>query len=479
MSNSLIMLLKVLVHEEIRVEEISKYINLDPNTIERNIQTLNQYLKDRGIKPVEKNKNIYYLDKENIQVEELFSKLDILSSEERQNILCIKLLLRGEINLEKERKKIGVSRTTILKDFKVVKEFLKNNGIETESKNSKGIFLKVKDSEDIRIILCEKIMKLFIDRDSLSKQRKELLNEINTLDEKKCLYYYKKINDILKLEISNFSFYAIYSMALIEEHKKIKIEYKKLKNASDENEQKKIGELIKDILPENLNEYLKEFIILVFYSTKKHSLEGNGTDEKYNKFCEKLFSIFKIEEKEKKKLSKYLKKYFIIGYLNRRFNNLWFRSMPNSKFYIKMIEVVESILENVEVEMLYADILRLTSHFVTFLVRKNLNENLKIVGVYRGINIIDKEEIDKYIKSMYQNLDYNWEPLLYFRFKTDEEIDSYDLIISDTENYSRKNLRKVCNFSIFNIENALQDYVLEKHLKIVENQTCFFINKKK
>lgn len=469
MTNSIIMLLKVLIHGEIRAEEITKYIKLDSNAIERNVQTLNQYLKERGIKPVERHKNTYYFNRSNLQTSELFSKLDILSSEERQSILCIKFLLNGEINLEKERKKIGVARTTILKDFKVVKEFLKEKNIETESKNSKGIFLKEKDNEEIRRILCERIMKLFIERDSLSKQRRELLDEIDILNEKEYLEYYRKINDKLKLETSSFSFYAIYSMALIEAFKKNKIEYKNLKNESDEKEQKKIKELIEKILPKDMNEYFKEFMALIFYNTQIHFLDGKTTNEKYNEFCHRLFDIFKIQDKNKKVLSRYIKKYFIIGYLNKRFDYLWVRTMPSSKLYIKMIEVIEKILKDLNIDMLYADILRLTSHFVTFLMRKNLNEKLKIVGVYRGINKKDKEEIRKYIKSMYENLDYKWEPLLYFRFKTEDEIKSYDLIISDTENYSRENLKKVCNFSIFNVEDALQDYVLEKYLKRVEN----------
>ncbi|MGL5664369.1 MAG: hypothetical protein ACRCW8_11440, partial [Cetobacterium sp.] len=181
MSNKAIALLKVLLHGDIHLDEITKYVDLDINSIERNINVLNEYLHEKGIKPIKKVNNMYSLENRDEKFSEFFSKLDILSSRERQDIYCIRLLLDGYINLEKERQAMGVSRTTAIKDLKKVREFLEKNEINVESRNSKGIFLKEINEGNLYNILCEKIMKLFIDREFLSKQRKELLEEIDIL----------------------------------------------------------------------------------------------------------------------------------------------------------------------------------------------------------------------------------------------------------------------------------------------------------
>lgn len=54
MSNNAITLLKVLLHGDIYIDEIEKYTNLDNATVDRNIQVLNEYLKDKGINPIKK-----------------------------------------------------------------------------------------------------------------------------------------------------------------------------------------------------------------------------------------------------------------------------------------------------------------------------------------------------------------------------------------------------------------------------------------
>lgn len=103
MSNTMITLLKIVLHGDIHIDEIAKYIDLDVNSIDRNIHILNGYLKEKGIGQIERSNNVYSVKNLNGNVSEFFSKLDILSSKERQDIYCVRLLLNGYINLEKER----------------------------------------------------------------------------------------------------------------------------------------------------------------------------------------------------------------------------------------------------------------------------------------------------------------------------------------------------------------------------------------
>lgn len=464
MSNTIGTLLKILVHGEIHIEEIAKYIKLDLNSIDRNIHNLNDYLKEKGMNQVKRKKNIYYFDRENLGTAEIFSKLDILSSEERQNLLCIRFLLDEYINLETERKKIDVSRTTIIKDFKEVKSYLKEYGIKTVSKSSRGIFLDVGDDEVIRKILCEKLIKLFLERGELTYHRLQILKELNILDEKKYLKIYKKINDELGLDTSSLTFYAMYSALLIERYKKIEFEYKESKKEIIKDEFEAILKIVDKYMPETATKYYKEFVATTFYNAKMKYFFKNLTQERHIKFCEEISKRFKFNKKEREEFFRYIQKFFYIGCLNKKFEFLWIRTSLTGKANEKMIEIVEESLKESGVEFLYADILRVTSHIITFLVRKQMNKKLKIVCVYRGVNAKDEEIVKKYISLMYPKVQFDFEPLLYFRLKDEDEIDSYDLIISDTDNYSRNNLKKVCSFSIENLEGAFREYVLEKKL---------------
>ncbi|MGL4868583.1 MAG: hypothetical protein ACRC4S_08080, partial [Cetobacterium sp.] len=255
MSTSAITLLKVLLHGDMHIDELGKYMKLDANSIERNVTILNRYLREKGMKTVKKMNNIYSLENKDERFSDFFSKLDILSSEQRQNILCTKLLLNGYINLEKEREKLGISRTTAIKDLKVVKEQLLKSDIFLESKNSKGIFIQTDEESKVNRILCENLIRLFVDRDFLCMQRKELLEEVNILDEEKYIKIYKEITDVFKIRKSIIAFYAIYSLALIEKHKGF-LEIRKKEKNDKEIEIEKILE--KTNLAKSLSDNIKE-----------------------------------------------------------------------------------------------------------------------------------------------------------------------------------------------------------------------------
>ena len=58
------------------------------------------------------------------------------------------------------------------------------------------------------------------------------------------------------------------------------------------------------------------------------------------------------------------------------------------------------------------------------------------------------------------------ESIVEFKFKTKEELDKYDFIISDTDNYSIKKLKKINTLNIKELQRCFVDYVLTKRLTI-------------
>lgn len=464
MSNKAIALLKVLLHGDIHLDEITKYVNLDINSIERNINVLNEYLHEKGIKPIRKVNNIYSLENRDEKFSEFFSKLDILSSRERQDIYCIRLLLDGYINLEKERQAMGVSRTTAIKDLKKVREFLEEEGIKVESRNSKGIFLKEINEGNLYNILCEKIMKLFIDREFLSKQRKELLEEIDILEEKEYLKVYSQITEKFKLKKSSFAYYAIYTMAIIE---KIKGPINYELNGIEKHEE--FDEILLEMeniaTPIVLSCEFKRFLASVTLKSRYNCDLNNPLKESYKKFINKVQEIFKLDDKEKKKLCSQLVTCYTMGYLDKKYGVLWVRKSPNSERCKRLGQIVEEILKELGIVMIYSDVLRLAGCITNFFMLEEYVEGFKVLSVSRNIDNEYSQRVIEAMKVFYPKISFTTESFLEFRFKSKEEIDSYNLIISDTESYSIKTLRKVNTLSLREIQRCFIEYVLDKRFE--------------
>lgn len=464
MSNKAIALLKVLLHGDIHLDEITKYVDLDINSIERNINVLNEYLHEKGIKPIRKVNNIYSLENRDEKFSEFFSKLDILSSRERQDIYCIRLLLDGYINLEKERQAMGVSRTTAIKDLKKVREFLEEEGIKVESRNSKGIFLKEINEGNLYNILCEKIMKLFIDREFLSKQRKELLEEIDILEEKEYLKVYSQITEKFKLKKSSFSYYAIYTMAIIEKIKgPINYEINGIENHEEFNET--LLEMENIITPIVFSSEFKRFLASVALKIRYNCDLNNLLKESYKKFINKVQEIFKLDDKEKKKLCSQLVTCYTMGYLDKKYGVLWVRKSPNSERCKRLGQIVEEILKELGIDMIYSDVLRLAGCITNFFMLEEYVEGFKVLSVSRNIDNEYSQRVIESMKVFYPKISFTTESFLEFRFKSKEEIDSYNLIISDTESYSIKTLRKVNTLSLREIQRCFIEYVLDKRFE--------------
>ena len=468
MSNKAIALLKVLLHGDIQLDEITKYVDLDINSIERNINVLNEYLKERGINPIKKINNTYSLQNKDEKFSEFFSKLDILSSRERQDIYCIRLLLDGFINLEKERQLMGISRTTAIKDLKKVKEFLEEKNIKVESRNSKGIFLKEVNDGNLYNILCEKIMKLFIDREFLSKQRKALLEEITILEEEIYLEIYTNITEKFNLKKSMFSFYAVYTMAIIEKLKgPIKYELNQIEFHEEYDEVYSALEQID--FPIELSLEFKRFLTGVVLKIKYNYNLNIALKESYGKFVDKIQKIFKLTEREREELHKQLITCYTMGFLDKKYGVLWVRKSPNSERCKRLGQLIERCLKELNIDMIYSDILRLAGCITNFFMTEEYVEGFKVLSVSRDVNNEYSQRVINSLKVFYPKISFTTESFLEFRFKSKKEIESYNLIISDTESYSIKNLRKVNTLSLREVQRCFIEYALDKRFKNLED----------
>ncbi|MGL4998659.1 hypothetical protein [Cetobacterium sp.] len=467
MSTTVITLLKILLHGDAHIDEIVKYTNLDVNSIERKILILNDYLEANGISKVKKINNIYILENNGEEFSDFFSRLNIISSEQRQKIYCVRLLIKGYINLEKERKRIGVSRTTAIKDFKIVKENLLKNNILLESKNSKGIFLKESNEKKVTEILFEDILRLFIDRDFLCMQRKELLEEIDILDEQIYLEIYKEITEMFKIKKSIFVYYSIYAMALIEKHKGY-LDCD-MKNLDKTDEFKKILKKIKTAsFSKDISEELTKAIASIITKIKMYQFLDYPIKFYFDKFLNEIKSKFKMDTFELERLKKSICIYFMIGYLDKKYEVLWVRKEPHSLKCKKLAAIIEKVLKDIGLEMMYSDVLRLSGAVSKFFMKEIFIDGFKVISVSRNIDEEYNQRVIECIEKIYPGLKFESQSFLEFRFRSKESIQKYDLIISDTESYKVKKLKKVNTLSIREIERCFIEYALDKNFKNID-----------
>lgn len=165
-------ILKILSQSEMSVDDMQLYLEVEKSSIIKSILQLNEFLKLIKLPTIEKKDNVYFFNLTNQQMKTLFNNLNILTSREKVNYLFIKFIATGFLNLEKEKENLDISRSTILRTFKTVKEIFAKNGTFFKYVHTKGLVLtKISDLDKINF--CKKLMIFFIEEDILVLSRKK------------------------------------------------------------------------------------------------------------------------------------------------------------------------------------------------------------------------------------------------------------------------------------------------------------------
>lgn len=166
-------ILKILSQSEMSVDDMQLYLEVEKSSIIKSILQLNEFLKLIKLPTIEKKDNVYFFNLTNQQMKTLFNNLNILTSREKVNYLFIKFIATGFLNLEKEKENLDISRSTILRTFKTVKEIFAKNGTFFKYVHTKGLVLtKISDLDKINF--CKKLMIFFIEEDILVLSRKKI-----------------------------------------------------------------------------------------------------------------------------------------------------------------------------------------------------------------------------------------------------------------------------------------------------------------
>ncbi|MGL4864461.1 MAG: hypothetical protein ACRC4T_15315 [Cetobacterium sp.] len=350
MNTTVTNILKLLIQSRMSIEDMLHYVNVEKNAIKKSINQLNEFLEDLNLNIVKKEGEEYILNLKRKELEYLYSKIKFLSSDEKIDYLYLKFLYKGFLNLEKEKEILEISRSTIIRCFKAVKELLDENGSKYDYICGKGFKLNIIGEKD-KGFFCKKLMKYCIENNYLSSPLKELLDEIrevkvedrinkinNILERLDIMWTYPFIAFLVSLEscIKVFKGFEKYKKNIELEKGFIKIldVISEIGYDFDIEYKKQITQCLKNyVFKESLEIELKKITSLIIKKLKIYL----NTDILEKNFEEVLFfkiyiSLFKYENK-------------ILKIYRANFNT-------NNK---KILKILNSILKEFNVDMYYYD----------------------------------------------------------------------------------------------------------------------------
>ncbi|SHH74673.1 Transcriptional antiterminator [Caloranaerobacter azorensis DSM 13643] len=213
---SCVILLKIIEKDSpIVVKTLSQELNISERTIRYNLNKIDDWLKSNGLAPLNRipGKGIFANQKQKKMIRDLLKNIDtyfyVNSTEERKKIIALKLLESSKpITINDLENELLVSKNTVLKELKVLREWFKERGVELVSKPRIGYFLEGMENMKRRAVkelmteIFEKDMAVDIIRaingrvkvdSGISKEIKSLFKDLDINYIEACVRYTEKL----------------------------------------------------------------------------------------------------------------------------------------------------------------------------------------------------------------------------------------------------------------------------------------------
>lgn len=457
MNRTSYIILKLLFQSNLSSEEILKYININNLTLNTNIKNINEKLKSLNLPKISLENGEYSLFLSKREKEKFYNSCTDYSQNQRWNYLILKLLLEKELNLDKEKDLLNVSRATIQRDLKKIKNILEEYNIQVNSILWKGIYLLQKDNKNIYKLVFEIFVKFYYEIDNLPKVLKNYLKKLFIIDykvlEKKIYIIFTKFNlhlnelalkTFLALDLCFFIFPDFYLESVLEELETIK---------NNKNFLKIKEELLKeDIFFPNYLNYIALGIYNLIYKQYTNK-------EKYKSIFQYLEKVFTFKLSETAKYNIYLCLHY--GVFKYKNNIYTVTEYTSSKINSKLLKLIYSFLNHFRIDLLYGDVLSLLN-----LIKKSLKEeekkNLKKILILKNnFNQHNMENIRNYLKYLYPNFFIEIESFTCGRIKLNLKND-YDLILSNSK--LEHKFIFIYYKDIPEIPEIIDNYLIERHI---------------
>lgn len=440
------------------LEELSLYLNLEKKSIYKNINSINSFLKDENLPLINLNGITYSLKLSKSQWKNLFRRKDFITSDEITDYLYLKFIHNGFINLESEKERLNISRSSIIRYFNDIKKILKMNGSQYEYLVGKGLKLTLLSEID-KNIFSKKLMKFFIKCDfSLNHSVfiKDLIKDYNIDNLLNNLY---SIFKTLNLPTINFTISFLCSLNIC-----IKVfggfNFKKDYDYS-------IFYDIETFIKSTLNDYNIEYQQQIFYfiiSLKRDEITFEP------KTLEKAFKI--IEEIKLKlhltNLDSFLEKmllkkicFSIFKYENHIFKVKSIQTDDKEKI---LLNILDTILKKYDLNLFFYDKNSIIQIITKIIIEHNTTSLKNILLLFNEVIILD----DKYLKDTLHNhnnkFNFHIEPTFFYKLNPNNYEEKYDLILSDEPGLSSK-IITVNSFNPIQIFSAIYSHIFNQATK--------------
>lgn len=451
-------ILKVLSQTEISIEDMQLYLNVEKNSIIKTISQLNDFLASINLPIISKNDNFYFLKLMPHELKFLFENFTTLTTDEKIDYLFIKFISTGFLNLEKEKEILDISRSTILRSFQVVKDDFSKNGTTYEYYHSKGLVLKKLSKKD-KILFYKKLMKFFIEEDTLVPARRELLNSIKLFDTKKRL---SQLYPILKNSGISINYFLLSFICSLEVCIHIFGGFNFINdsnlNLDKFKEIEKSITIFGDDFNNDFKNQLTHFLTSLYF--ENGILEDDIKNICFNliESIKKTFQI-KISNKDLEKML---------------FNKLYLSFFKYNNKIVKIINVsfnkphkiilnkLDEILNKSSYTLYLVDKFMIVYVIRRILMDENFSNIKSVLLLFNEVVAVDQIVFKKSLKKFYPNIIFDVEATFFHKKDIIQNHKNYDIIISDSNIVP--NVKVVEYYNTINIHSILENHALTSGL---------------
>ena len=456
MNTTNINILTLLSQDKFSLDELSLYLNLEKTSIKKDIQNINNFLKYEQFPLILNEDNLYFFQIHKHNWITLINKYNFFTQDEILDYLYIKFIFKRYINLEEERKILDISRSSINRYFKNIKNLLKKNNTLFNSIQGKGIFIQNLSIIDQRIF-CKKLMKIFI-KSNLTFNKKHLIYTIINKKEIDDLMQYLHITfRFIKISPNYFLVYFFISLYICNS---INIKFK-VDNKYNYEEYEVLNNFIKN----NLNKFSilfqkQLFHFLVSLINGNIEFESNILNNA-TKIVSNIKSKFQVKDLPHS-LEKVLVKKLCFSLFKYENKIIKVKKVILTQIEIKLLNLFDSILKNLNLNLFYNDKLLIVS-LIEEIILKNYNYLCKnVLLLFDENTILDNKDLQNKLNKY--NLNINIESYLFYTLNPIYYQNKFNLIIYDDFTLD-ESILVIKNYTFTNILESIKNSVLELYFK--------------
>ncbi|WP_330111387.1 hypothetical protein VSU16_07200 [Cetobacterium somerae] len=440
------------------LEELSLYLNLEKKSIYKNINSINSFLKDENLPLITLNEGIYSLKLSKSQWENLFRRKDFITSDEIVDYLYLKFIHNGFINLESEKERLNISRSSIIRYFNDIKKTLEINESQYEYIVGRGLKLTFLSQTD-KNIFSKKLIKFFIKCDFSLNHSIFIIDLIKDYDINKLLNHLYRIFKALNLPTTHFIISFLCSL-----HICIKVfggfNFKRDYSYKDFSD-------IENIIKSNLKDYDALYQQQIFYfiiSLKRDEINFEpSTLEKAFKTIEEVKEKFNLNNLNPFLEKMLLKKicFSIFKYENHIFK---VKSSTITNKEKTLLNILDNILKKYNLNLFFCDKISIIQIIVKIIIEHNKDSLKNILLLFNEVIILDDNHLKDSLYNHNKKFNFHIEPTFFYKLNPENYENKYDLILSDEPSLNSKTI-VVNSFNSMQVLSAIYGYIFDKALE--------------